>query len=226
MSLGVVSMIGTIANEAALKPQVAATAGPSRQGSASTLTPEYREVLRKRRLEASKPKHSVKVLNESDIGHANMLSSGVGRGFQKGTRASLIAGTGAAAQRNAKAQTEKFARMPRNELLDLLFELFDEYPYWSIKGLRGKVQQPEVYLREVLSSVADLHKRGPYNGNWSLKPMFAEMRKQQRQQTSTSQASTSTQAPAPTSVKSEEGASQATKKEDDNDDEEDMEQVI
>lgn len=67
--------------------------------------------------------------------------------------------------------------MPRNELMDLLFESFEEYPYWSIKGLRARVEQPEVYLREVLSSVADLHKRGPYTGNWSLRPQYAELRK-------------------------------------------------
>lgn len=188
---GVVSMVGTIANEAALKPQVVAPhPGASRTGSSSSsigvgLTPEYREVLRKRRMEASKPRHSVKVLDESDLGRTNMLSSGVGRGFQKGPRATLVSGTGAASaqsvgQRNAKNTAERFARIPRNELLDILFDLFDEFPYWSIKGLRGKVQQPEAYLREVLSTVADLHKRGPYSGNWSLKPMFAEMRRQQQ----------------------------------------------
>lgn len=177
----VVALVGTIANEAALKPQVAPTVVRTGRGSSSAgLTPEYREVLRKRRLEASKPRASVKVLDESDRSTANMLSSGVMAHTNKASKASLIANTGASAAAARKNQSnEKYARMPRNELLDLLFELFDQYPYWSIKGLRAKVQQPEVYLREVLTSIADLHKRGPYTGNWSLKPEFVEMRKQQ-----------------------------------------------
>lgn len=167
-------MVGTIANEFALKPQMSSgllTAGTA--SSSSGITPEYREVLRKRRLEASQPKHSVKILDESDISRRNMLSSGVGAGFAKTSKVSLIPNK--AAQK--KATTEKFARIPRNELLDMLFDLFEEYPYWSIKGLRGKVQQPEVYLREVLMSIADYHRVGPYASLWSLKAEYAAMRK-------------------------------------------------
>jgi len=167
-------MVGTIANEAALKPQMSNTiTANGGNPSSSGITPEYREVLRKRRLEAAKPKHAVKVLDETDISRRNMLTSGVGAGFTKTTRASLIP-----SKANVKKnQTEKFARMPRNELLDMLFELFEEYPYWSIKGLRNKVQQPEVYLREVLMSVADYHRVGPYASLWSLKSEYQAMRK-------------------------------------------------
>lgn len=173
-SAGVVSMVGTIANEAALKPQMSASLSVNGGTPLSSgITPEYREVLRKRRLEASQPKHSVKILDESDISSRNMLTSGVGAGFSKGPRAALIP-----SKANVKKnQTEKFARMPRNELLDMLFELFEEYPYWAIKGLRNKVQQPEVYLREVLMNIADYHRVGPYASLWSLKPAYVAMRK-------------------------------------------------
>lgn len=203
---GVVSMVGMITNEAALKPQITGPGGlVSRGGKELGISPEYREVLRKRKLEASKPRHSVKVLDDDDASRNNMLTSGVGAGFIKGPRASLIVGSdvvmwlllwfltlrfslllpstrmcvGALQTQNRKTgnQAEKFARMPRNELMDLLFESFEEYPYWSIKGLRARVEQPEVYLRDVLSSIADLHKRGPYSGNWSLKPEYAALRK-------------------------------------------------
>jgi transcription initiation factor TFIIF subunit beta len=171
---GVVKMVGTVANEAALKPQMATTLSLNGGvASASGITPEYREVLRKRRIEASKPKHSVKVIDETDISRRNMMTSGVGNGFTRQTKVSLIP-----SKANVrKNQTEKFARMPRNELLDMLFELFEEYPYWSIKGLRNKVQQPEVYLREVLMSVADYHRVGPYASLWSLKAEYQAMRK-------------------------------------------------
>jgi transcription initiation factor TFIIF subunit beta len=46
------------------------------------------------------------------------------------------------------------ARMPRNQLLDALFALFREREQWPIKLLREKTQQPEVYLKEVLSEIA------------------------------------------------------------------------
>lgn len=64
--------------------------------------------------------------------------------------------------------------MPRNALLDELFRLFTEGPRWSIKYLREKTQQPEVYLKEVLSEVAFLHKSGEHNGLWELKEVFRE----------------------------------------------------
>lgn len=180
-----VSMVGKIANEASVKPQVATPIMRIGGGAAAGITPEYREVLRKRRLEAQKPKRTVKTLDESDRAQTNMLTSGVSSHANRTPKTSFIAGVGTPINTGRKAPgqvTEKFTRLPRNELLDILFELYDQYPYWSIKGLRSRVQQPEVYLREVLQSIADLHKRGPYSGNWSLKPEFLEMRKQQERE--------------------------------------------
>ena len=64
------------------------------------------------------------------------------------------------------------ARMPRNQLLDQLFSLFRDPPRWGIRALRERTQQPEVYLKEVLSEVAFLHRSGEYNGLWELKDNF------------------------------------------------------
>lgn len=63
---------------------------------------------------------------------------------------------------------ERMARIPRNQLLDQLFDLFKKQPLWSIRPLREKVQQPEVYLKEVLQDIAFLHKSGEHNGLWEL----------------------------------------------------------
>lgn len=62
--------------------------------------------------------------------------------------------------------------MPRNQLLDQLFSLFRDPSRWSIRALRERTQQPEVYLKEVLSEVAFLHRSGEYNGLWELKDNF------------------------------------------------------
>jgi transcription initiation factor TFIIF subunit beta len=66
------------------------------------------------------------------------------------------------------------ARMPRNQLLDLLFTLFREQPRWSIKPLRERTQQPEAYLKEVLLAIATLNRSGEYNGTWELNDVFAK----------------------------------------------------
>jgi transcription initiation factor TFIIF subunit beta len=71
-----------------------------------------------------------------------------------------------------KGQYERMARMPRNQLLDALFTLFRERAQWPIKLLREKTQQPEVYLKEVLSEIATLHRSGEFNGTWELMPSF------------------------------------------------------
>ena len=68
------------------------------------------------------------------------------------------------------------ARMPRNQLLDQLFALFRETPRWSIRPLREKTQQPEAYLKEVLTEIAFLHKSGEFNGLWELKEVFKDDR--------------------------------------------------
>ena len=58
--------------------------------------------------------------------------------------------------------------MPRDQLLDELFKAFQERERWSIKALRERTQQPEAYLKEVLSEIAFLHRSGEFNGNWEL----------------------------------------------------------
>ncbi len=62
--------------------------------------------------------------------------------------------------------------MPRNQLLDALFVLFREREQWPIKILREKTQQLEVYLKEVLSEIATLHRSGEFNGTRELMPSF------------------------------------------------------
>lgn len=143
-------------------------------GKKMLITPEYREILRNRRKEASKPKRSVKLMDEGDAGINNMLAAGVGKGHVKSNTGNIVMTSQA---RAGGGPPEKFARMPRNELLDMLFSLFDRYKHWSLKRLREETQQPYVYLREVLSSVADQHENGPYAGSWSLKREFNEQRR-------------------------------------------------
>lgn len=194
----VTALTGSVTNETALQPQrklaqdiKSETKNPSATGSRSLLTPEYREILRNRHKNSTTPKRTVKMMDERDAGFNNMLAAGVGKGHVKSRAANLVY---QASQSRSSQPPEKFARMPRNELLDLLFGLFDKYKHWSLKRLREETQQPYAYLREVLLSIADQHHNGPYAGSWSLKREYSEAR---REEPSAGPSSTPARAPEP-----------------------------
>lgn len=126
-------------------------------------TERYRQRLKQRTLLANTPKKQIMRIEEAGIGgrgSINMLTSGAAnqRPFTFGQ----------VKQKPAKGQFERMARMPRNNLLDLLFGLFKEREFWSIKVLREKTQQPEAWLKELLSGIAMLHRSGEHNGMWEL----------------------------------------------------------
>lgn len=66
--------------------------------------------------------------------------------------------------------------MPENELLDEIDRAFKEYNYWSMKALKSRIPQPEVYLRATLEKLADLNKTGRFANQWSLKEEFRRPR--------------------------------------------------
>lgn len=72
-----------------------------------------------------------------------------------------------------KSQQNKYARMPQNELIDMLHSMFDDYKYWSMKAIKAKVKQPEAYLKETLPKIAELVKSGYFASNWKRQEMFA-----------------------------------------------------
>ena len=70
----------------------------------------------------------------------------------------------------------KAARMPQNELLDLIYECFKEYTYWPFRSLKERLNQPEAYLKETLELVAVILRSGPHAMQWQLKPESRENR--------------------------------------------------
>ena len=75
----------------------------------------------------------------------------------------------------AKKMENKAARWPENQLLDAIARCFSEHKYWSIKAFRGKIPQPEAYLRECLDKIAVLHRSGTFANHWSLKSEYQGM---------------------------------------------------
>ncbi|GAB0137001.1 hypothetical protein EsDP_00005284 [Epichloe bromicola] len=73
-----------------------------------------------------------------------------------------------------KGEIFKAARIPKNQLLDLIFDCFRQYQYWSMKALRQKLQQPDSYLRQVLEEVAVLHKSGRFANHYGLNDAYKD----------------------------------------------------
>lgn len=188
--------------------------GGTASNRAASFTPEYREILRQRKLAASKPKRTVMMLDDDQEGTNNMLAAGLGAGHIRGQQSSFVinnsqSSSSSAGKGKQSSQTDKFARIPKNELLDLLFAAYERYTYWTLKALREETRQPEAYLREVLSGIADQHQRGPYHGHWSLKPEYVMQRKQEEER----------------KVKEEEASKTAAAATAEDEDDEDMEEV-
>lgn len=75
-----------------------------------------------------------------------------------------------------KKQMLKAARIPQNELLDLIYDCFKEYTYWPMRSLKERLNQPEAYLKETLEMVAMMNRSGPHALQWQLKPEARETR--------------------------------------------------
>ncbi|KAL2119003.1 hypothetical protein VTJ04DRAFT_5962 [Mycothermus thermophilus] len=75
----------------------------------------------------------------------------------------------------AKKLEAKTTRWPENQLLDAIAKCFSEHKYWSVKAFRGRIPQPEAYIREGLEKVAILHRTGTFANHWSLKPEYQNM---------------------------------------------------
>ncbi|VUC33824.1 unnamed protein product [Clonostachys rosea] len=73
-----------------------------------------------------------------------------------------------------KAEVVKNARLPKNQLLDLIFDCFRQYQYWSMKALRQRTQQPEAWLRQVVDEVAVLIKSGSFANHYTLSDAYRD----------------------------------------------------
>ncbi|KAF2136393.1 uncharacterized protein K452DRAFT_322443 [Aplosporella prunicola CBS 121167] len=112
---------------------------------------------------AKTQKMSKRLVLEQDLRKFTKLIGGI-------TSSTNVIKTSIGTKPKAKAQENKYARIPQNELLDMLLQHFKEYRYWPIKSLKEKTQQPESYLRETLAKIATLVRTGQYANTWMLNP--------------------------------------------------------
>ncbi|CAE6476358.1 unnamed protein product [Rhizoctonia solani] len=164
------------------------------------LTQKWTKNIHERNREANVPKRQ---LIQIDDGSAQIKKIASGAGHL-GNFSNMV-------KQKPKApagQFERAARIPKNELLDMLFKLFLVQSHWSMKVLRERTKQPLDYLKETLEEIAILHKSGPHTNTWSLQASYAQQ----------------FGAPPETNVAST-SASNMVESDEDEDDDEDMDEV-
>lgn len=134
---------------------------------------QYSKFLsRRQNIQVAKPRPRVTLLNEIP----GVLQSNSGPSV-RGGNASVFLKTTTVPRSKIEGRA---VRMPRKDLLDLLFRLFEEYEYWSMKGLKERTRQPESFLKECLESIAILIKKGPYTSKYSLRPEYRKLSEAER----------------------------------------------
>lgn len=142
---------------------------------------EYQRISEARAREALKPKRETKFIPKVT---GKMLQKNIGQA----DRSSFIVSQFCTSQKRSysnveqqvpkaskvRAQDNKTARIPRNELLDLIYGCFRRHKYWPFKSLKAELKQPEAYLKQTLEEVAHLVKSGDFAMTWELKPEARE----------------------------------------------------
>ena len=80
----------------------------------------------------------------------------------------------AVSQKHRKDKHLKKTRMDKEELKKEIFSLFTEKEFWANKELVAKLDQPENYLKEVLSEMCNYIRSGPKKGCYELKPQYVK----------------------------------------------------
>ncbi|KAJ2997718.1 hypothetical protein HDV02_005188 [Globomyces sp. JEL0801] len=73
-----------------------------------------------------------------------------------------------------RGTVDKKERIPKSDLLDIIFKAFEEKSHYTLRSISDKCQQPHAWLKEVLNEVCTLNKKGPYNGLYELKKEFLQ----------------------------------------------------
>ncbi|EFZ00172.1 hypothetical protein MHUMG1_06312 [Metarhizium humberi] len=130
---------------------------------------EEERLLAQRLLDAESSKTKLQIISRNSasaiINPGTAGSATWGGGFIKNAPPTVKA---------KKGEVFKAARIPKNQLLDLIFDCFRQYQYWSMKALRQKLQQPDSYLRQVLEEVAVLHKSGRFANHYGLNDAYKD----------------------------------------------------
>jgi len=126
------------------------------------LNEQYRDVMRRRNEVANKPKRTIQVVD---------AQGATVPGFVKHVSEHQVR----AKERRRYEPELRRERLPKVEVMDILFRAFERIPHWTLKGLVDHTQQPTTYLRDILSEIAIHNNRGPYKNLYELKPEYKRL---------------------------------------------------
>lgn len=132
---------------------------------------------------AAQKRFLAKMVKKKHINYLKNANTGIlqGRaGPNIHTGATITLSRDLAAKREAAKTEGRASRMDKKVLMKLLFQLFDQYDYWTMKGLKEKTNQPEAYLKECLENIAVMERRGPYALKYRLKDEYKKSRDVER----------------------------------------------
>ena len=66
----------------------------------------------------------------------------------------------------------KRERLPKEDVMNMLFSAFEKHTYWALKGLVDYTKQPVQYLKDILGEICNFNTRGPYKNTYQLKPEY------------------------------------------------------
>ncbi len=138
-------------------------------------TQRYREMCKARLMNtvAGKDKRHVKPVQSADLSLVNMGSLGSGFGNTIATFGKKVIEAQKNYQNAALSQNRKRKFDETQSVRSILFELFSQQQYWSVKELRAASGgRPEKEIRAELQQIAEFKRAGEYKGNWELKKDF------------------------------------------------------
>jgi transcription initiation factor TFIIF subunit beta len=69
-------------------------------------------------------------------------------------------------------------------MLTRMFEAFEKYTYWTIKGLVEHTEQSIAYVKEMLAEIGQYTRKGPRKGMYTLKSEYMPYVKKDASQSS------------------------------------------
>eukprot|EP00771_Trimastix_marina_P002611 gnl/Trimastix_PCT/3751.p1 GENE.gnl/Trimastix_PCT/3751~~gnl/Trimastix_PCT/3751.p1 ORF type:complete len:293 (+),score=93.17 gnl/Trimastix_PCT/3751:22-900(+) len=140
--------------------------------AAPTFTDKYRFV-RRNRVQAIVQQRALRTIREVEVdtnGHVRKTAAQAPR--VKVLSESLPHKRPHSPPHRGKVQKLKRDRLPKEDVQDLIFHAFEQQSHWSLKGLLQKTDQPQAYLKEILSELCVYHKRGDHKAMYELKEMY------------------------------------------------------
>jgi Transcription initiation factor IIF, small subunit (RAP30) len=139
-------------------------------------TERYREMCKSRLLNtvAGKDKRHVKPVHSAELSVVNMGSLGSGFGSTIANFGKKVLEAQKNLQNAALTQNRKRKFDETQSVRSILFELFSQQQYWSVKELRAASGgRAEKEIRAELQQIAEFKRSGEFKGMWELKKDFA-----------------------------------------------------